>query len=120
MTSYASVDIGNCPAFGSSSGQFFLEWVYQNTGGPEGIIINSFGNPRLKVVGYTDSCGAINSLTLSSSPTGGLGSGSFYSIGTTTLTYNVRDADGNTASCRSVIRKKTKQHRIFFWREKVN
>jgi hypothetical protein len=47
----------------------------------------------------SDNCTANITPSVSSAPTAGLGKGSNYPIGTTTVTYTARDAKGNTATC---------------------
>jgi hypothetical protein len=47
----------------------------------------------------SDNCTANITPSVSTAPTAGLGRGSNYPIGTTTVTYTAKDAKGNTATC---------------------
>ncbi len=55
------------------------------------------------VVNYTAPTGTDNCSGALTTQTGGLGSGSTFPIGTTTETYKVTDAAGNTASCSFTV-----------------
>jgi hypothetical protein len=81
-----------------TTGLAMFEWIYRNTGGPYGIIVNSYGNPLLKVVGFTDACGSSTLTTsVNSDP---VTSSTPLSIGVHTVTAVAADTEGGTASCK--------------------
>jgi len=63
--------------------------------------------PSGAVVTYTAPIGTDNCPGATTARTAGLASGSVFPIGTTTVTYTVTDASGNTASCSFTVTVKT-------------
>ena len=53
----------------------------------------------------SDNCTANITPSVSSTPTTGLGKGSNFPIGTTTVTYTAKDAKGNTATCSFAVKE---------------
>lgn len=74
---------------------------------PTNITLNNASGQCQRVVNWTnptisDNCPGVSS-TLTSSPTAGLGNGSNFPVGTTTLIYTATDAHGNTSSCSFTV-----------------
>jgi hypothetical protein len=66
---------------------------------PANITVNNDPGTCGAFVTYTAPIGTDNCPGATTAQTGGLGSGSTFQIGTTTETYTVTDASGNSASC---------------------
>jgi HYR domain/Ricin-type beta-trefoil lectin domain-like/Secretion system C-terminal sorting domain len=52
----------------------------------------------------SDNCGGTPSVSLTTAPTAGLGIGSCFPIGTTTVTYKATDAKGNSTTCSFTVK----------------
>ena len=70
---------------------------------PAPIAMNNDPGQCGAMVTYTPAVGADGCSGATTALTGGLGSGSFFPVGTTTETYTVTDAVGRTASCSFTV-----------------
>jgi len=70
---------------------------------PANITVNNDVGQCSAVVTYTAPTGADNCPNQVTNQTSGLGSGSTFPVGTTTETYEVTDAAGNTATCSLTV-----------------
>ena len=97
MDQFPTINSLNCPELGTPpvSGITILEYVYVNTEYFPAILVHIRGNPSLKVVGYTDSCGPLSPpiLTPLNPP------GSLFDLGNTILTYKVTDVSLAFTTC---------------------
>lgn len=69
----------------------------------ENIQVNNDPGECGAIVSYEVPVGTDNCPDAVTERTGGLGSGAFFPVGTTTETYTVTDASGNTASCSFTV-----------------
>jgi titin len=70
---------------------------------PANIDVNVDANSCGAVVNYTTPVGTDNCAGASTTQTAGLASGATFPVGTTTNTYKVTDASGNTAECSFTV-----------------
>jgi hypothetical protein len=70
---------------------------------PSNIVKNNDPGECGAVVTYTPPVGADNCSVISTDPIGGLGSGAFFQVGTTTERYEAADASGNTKECSFTV-----------------
>ncbi len=108
----------------SSQGTFTITWTYDDGNGntstqvqtvivddvtaptivcPTDITVNSDAGVCGAIVSYTAPTGSDNCSGSTTTQTGGLGSGSSFSVGITTETYTVTDIGSNSASCSFLV-----------------